>query len=231
MVSGGGGRNNHYHHNRSFRRQEDEEEHLNSAYGILNQHLRLANAVRRRTDDNEPERYVEQQHLENDPASARGDIASFSSERENYNNYNRISELSSSATSVGDGSFVVLGREEPLLLESRSSLSTPMSSVPRTASMPVNINFNNNNDRKRAPVEDIIRCGTESIDDITAEEFRFRDVLKRERGLEIEEVAGDGNCLFRAISLQVYGDTTMHADVRQQCMDYMVSDITRNNMR
>jgi len=229
MVSGGGGRNHHYHHNRSFRRQEEEEEHLNSAYGILNQHrqrhgLRLANAVRRRTDDNEPERYVEQQHLENDPASARGDIASSSPERENYNNFNRISELSSSATSVGDGSFVVLGREEPLLLESTSSLSTRMSSVPRTASMPVNSNFNNNNDRKRAPVEDIIRCGTESIDDLTAEEFRFRDVLKRERGLEIEEVDGDGNCLFRAISLQVYGDTTMHADVRQQCMDYMERD-------
>jgi hypothetical protein len=44
----------------------------------------------------------------------------------------------------------------------------------------------------------------------------------KKRGLEIREQEGDGNCLFRAISLQVYGDPAMHGDVRQQCMDFMV---------
>lgn len=50
----------------------------------------------------------------------------------------------------------------------------------------------------------------------------FAVVLKKQ-GLEIREQAGDGNCLFRAVSLQVYGDPSMHMDVRKQCMDHMVS--------
>jgi hypothetical protein len=44
----------------------------------------------------------------------------------------------------------------------------------------------------------------------------------KKRGLEIREQQGDGNCLFRAVSLQVYGDASMHSDVRKQCMDFMV---------
>ncbi|KAL3940386.1 MAG: hypothetical protein SGBAC_005062 [Bacillariaceae sp.] len=51
----------------------------------------------------------------------------------------------------------------------------------------------------------------------------FEVVLKK-RGLEIREQAGDGNCLFRAVSLQVYGDPSMHMDVRKQCMDHMGQD-------
>jgi len=51
----------------------------------------------------------------------------------------------------------------------------------------------------------------------------FAAALKK-RGLEIQEQAGDGNCLFRAISLQVYGDPAMHEDVRKQCMDFMERD-------
>lgn len=44
----------------------------------------------------------------------------------------------------------------------------------------------------------------------------------KKRGLEIREQEGDGNCLFRAVSLQVYGDPSMHGQVRQQCLDFMV---------
>lgn len=39
--------------------------------------------------------------------------------------------------------------------------------------------------------------------------------------LDIIEMEGDGNCLFRAISLQVYGDATMHMEVRRHCLDFM----------
>jgi hypothetical protein len=49
----------------------------------------------------------------------------------------------------------------------------------------------------------------------------FAAALKH-RGLEIREQDGDGNCLFRAISLQIYGDASMHADIRKSCMDFMV---------
>lgn len=33
----------------------------------------------------------------------------------------------------------------------------------------------------------------------------------------------DGNCLFRAVADQVYGDSEAHDLVRQMCIDYMVT--------
>lgn len=48
----------------------------------------------------------------------------------------------------------------------------------------------------------------------------YAQALKK-RGLEIVPQAGDGNCLFRAVSLQVYGDASMHAEVRTRCMDFI----------
>ena len=53
-------------------------------------------------------------------------------------------------------------------------------------------------------------------------EDTFQEVLKKS-GLEEVEQEGDGNCLFRAVSLQVYGDSDSHVDVRRRCMDFMVS--------
>ncbi|GAB9474936.1 hypothetical protein Gpo141_00012048 [Globisporangium polare] len=41
------------------------------------------------------------------------------------------------------------------------------------------------------------------------------------QGLRIYPIEGDGNCLFRSVSHQVYGDDRHHAVVRATCMDYM----------
>eukprot|EP00543_Licmophora_paradoxa_P008122 CAMPEP_0202453098 /NCGR_PEP_ID=MMETSP1360-20130828/11147_1 /ASSEMBLY_ACC=CAM_ASM_000848 /TAXON_ID=515479 /ORGANISM="Licmophora paradoxa, Strain CCMP2313" /LENGTH=435 /DNA_ID=CAMNT_0049072095 /DNA_START=170 /DNA_END=1480 /DNA_ORIENTATION=+ len=46
----------------------------------------------------------------------------------------------------------------------------------------------------------------------------------KERRLEIQEQEGDGNCLFRAVSLQIYGDPSMHAEVRKRCLDFMAKE-------
>ena len=35
---------------------------------------------------------------------------------------------------------------------------------------------------------------------------------------------GDGNCLFRAVALQVYGDDEFHMLVREKCMDYVLAN-------
>mmetsp|Transcript_25643 Transcript_25643/g.37743 ORF Transcript_25643/g.37743 Transcript_25643/m.37743 type:complete len:717 (-) Transcript_25643:203-2353(-) len=58
---------------------------------------------------------------------------------------------------------------------------------------------------------------------ITVEEeiAAFCELLKTTRGLELVEQEGDGNCLFRAVSLQVYGDAGMHGEVRRRCLEYM----------
>jgi len=57
----------------------------------------------------------------------------------------------------------------------------------------------------------------------TTEEERFRLEFK-EKGWSIEDMAGDGNCLFRSVSHQVYGDAKYHDVVREKCMDYVEAE-------
>jgi len=42
--------------------------------------------------------------------------------------------------------------------------------------------------------------------------------------LELCSALGDGNCLFRAVSTQVYGDQDWHDRVRAECMDFIAKD-------
>jgi len=44
------------------------------------------------------------------------------------------------------------------------------------------------------------------------------------KNLSIYEIPGDGNCLFRAVAHQVYGDDSLYALVREKCCDYMESE-------
>jgi OTU domain-containing protein 5 len=41
------------------------------------------------------------------------------------------------------------------------------------------------------------------------------------KGYYVKKTQEDGNCLFRAIADQIYGDEDMHIAVRKLCMDYM----------
>lgn len=62
--------------------------------------------------------------------------------------------------------------------------------------------------------------------DVTPEEWDERDKLfvktMSDRGFVIEPIVEDGACLFRAISLQIFGDQDMHEMIREQTMDYIV---------
>lgn len=51
-------------------------------------------------------------------------------------------------------------------------------------------------------------------------ETTFQRALKA-RGLEMKLQKGDGNCLFRAISLQIYGNPEHHMELRERCVEYM----------
>eukprot|EP00960_Hanusia_phi_P046554 757897-Hanusia_phi.AAC.1 len=52
----------------------------------------------------------------------------------------------------------------------------------------------------------------------------LESVLWKEKGFKIRRMKEDGNCLFRAISDQVYGDPEMHPEVRELCMDYLLAE-------
>lgn len=80
---------------------------------------------------------------------------------------------------------------------------------------------------KRASLLDKIR----TIEDVkklimdSEEEMRiFSEDLKREKGFIIKPMAADGNCLFRSIADQIYGDQDMQDQVRERCMNYIEAE-------
>eukprot|EP00041_Stephanoeca_diplocostata_P034025 m.1140725 g.1140725 ORF g.1140725 m.1140725 type:complete len:431 (-) comp24448_c3_seq2:2674-3966(-) len=48
----------------------------------------------------------------------------------------------------------------------------------------------------------------------------FRELLAA-RGLSLRIIRADGNCLFRSVSDQLYGNDSLHATLRQKCCDCM----------
>ena len=46
----------------------------------------------------------------------------------------------------------------------------------------------------------------------------------REQGLQVVRMLGDGNCLFRAVAHQIFGNPERHAQVRRAVCDYMLDN-------
>ncbi|KAF6165840.1 hypothetical protein GIB67_012737 [Kingdonia uniflora] len=63
-------------------------------------------------------------------------------------------------------------------------------------------------------------CYGPSYDD-AEKEHRFEHDIRRAKGFDVKRMLEDGNCLFRAVADQVYGDTEAYDLVRQMCIDYM----------
>ena len=53
------------------------------------------------------------------------------------------------------------------------------------------------------------------------EDDKFK-ILLIQNNLQLREVEGDGNCMFRAVSDQVYGTDKYYQLLREKCMDYLV---------
>ena len=49
----------------------------------------------------------------------------------------------------------------------------------------------------------------------------FQQAMKNQLGFEIREIGDDGNCLFRAVADQVYGNQNLHGLIRDKCCNYM----------
>ncbi|XP_046868135.1 uncharacterized protein LOC111519749 isoform X2 [Drosophila willistoni] len=54
--------------------------------------------------------------------------------------------------------------------------------------------------------------------DRRADEF---DEMMAQHGLKVLKMCSDGACLFRAVSVQIYGDENLHYKVRKRTMDYI----------
>ncbi|XP_038992780.1 OVARIAN TUMOR DOMAIN-containing deubiquitinating enzyme 6-like isoform X2 [Hibiscus syriacus] len=63
-------------------------------------------------------------------------------------------------------------------------------------------------------------CFVSSYSDAERER-QFELDIRRAKGLEVKRMLEDGNCLFRAVADQVYGDSEAYDLPRQMCIDYM----------
>ncbi|AES67101.2 putative ubiquitinyl hydrolase 1 [Medicago truncatula] len=63
-------------------------------------------------------------------------------------------------------------------------------------------------------------CYVSSYDDVERER-QFEIDIRRVKGFEVKRMSEDGNCLFRAVADQVYGDSELYDLVRQMSVDYM----------
>lgn len=59
------------------------------------------------------------------------------------------------------------------------------------------------------------------LDKLAAEERAVKEEISR-LGLSLRDVEGDGNCLFRALSDQLYGDQSHHPDLRRWVCDWIM---------
>ncbi|KAI3747223.1 hypothetical protein L6452_09675 [Arctium lappa] len=57
--------------------------------------------------------------------------------------------------------------------------------------------------------------------DNTERERQFEIDIRCVKGFEVKKMLEDGNCLFRAVADQVYGDSEAYDLARQMCIDYM----------
>ena len=53
---------------------------------------------------------------------------------------------------------------------------------------------------------------------------KFSETLKQQ-GLRLKIQCGDGNCLFRSIGDQVYGDTNKHSELRSLVVSYLTENM------
>jgi hypothetical protein len=53
-----------------------------------------------------------------------------------------------------------------------------------------------------------------------SQEKKFRESVKS-INLEVKEIAGDGNCLYRSVADQVYGTDNYYEMVKSKCLDYV----------
>jgi len=58
----------------------------------------------------------------------------------------------------------------------------------------------------------------------TRKDKEFANLIKKQLKFDIVEMDGDGNCLFRAVALQVFGDVSMHNEVRRRCVEFMAKN-------
>ncbi|KAJ4871116.1 OTU-like cysteine protease family protein [Raphanus sativus] len=114
--------------------------------------------------------------------------------------------------------------EQPEEVLRRSLVSTRSSPIGLHPSSPIshseNEGYNSSDEHMPSFVPSHSGSGLER-------EHQFETEIRQSKGFEIRRMLEDGNCLFRAVADQVYGDSESYDLTRQMCMDYMYLMVSR----
>lgn len=61
----------------------------------------------------------------------------------------------------------------------------------------------------------------------TQREVDFRKALRARNGMQVVDVSPDGNCLFRAMSILLFGTQEQHGEIRTKVCEYLLSESAR----
>ncbi|KAG0496411.1 hypothetical protein HPP92_000943 [Vanilla planifolia] len=120
---------------------------------------------------------------------------------------------SSRRTGFGHANTVGIGTRRQVLRPVVSTRSSPSGSRPSSPRSYADGEGYNSAD-EQGP------CFVSQYDDAERERI-FEIEIRRVKGLEVKKMLEDGNCLFRAVADQVYGDPEAYDLARQLCIDYM----------
>lgn len=85
----------------------------------------------------------------------------------------------------------------------------------------VSSKVNNNKTAEERQLEDIMAQSAELMKEEIEREKKFIEALGC-HGLHVIEIEGDGNCLFRAVSHQLFLNEEKHEELRQRCVEHLI---------
>eukprot|EP00347_Sterkiella_histriomuscorum_P002114 403369422 len=134
----------------------------------------------------------------------------------------KIAEIGMYSGAYGRAKF-----DKSMRQKSKSKLGQNLSEMDLNKKSHAIVNQQNQNDQQNDEDDD------QDLDELDDEAIKqkIREIKEKEnqfrremamKNLKIVEMEGDGNCLFRAISDQIYdGDQSHHNLIRQACLDYI----------
>ena len=137
-----------------------------------------------------------------------------------YKNNNNFKPIVEEIVDINDKRIAKVGLYTKFDGDKNKLLSSTVLNLGNSSLNNIEINTNSNhknilnNKRKRSNENKKTLTNEDEEEDF--------QILLLQSNLQIKEVKGDGNCLFRAVSDQVYGTDQYYELLREKCMDYLV---------
>ena len=138
-----------------------------------------------------------------------------------YKNNNNFKPIDEAIVDVNDKRLAKVGLYTKFDVDKNKLLSSTILNLGNSSFNNIEININSNRSNVLNHKRKRSNENNKTLTNKDEEEEDFQ-ILLLQSNLQIKAVKGDGNCLFRAVSDQVYGTDEYYELLREKCMDYLV---------